>query len=99
MRQTSVAMTAAVESALVDHLIRDDSQEDICVAIYRISNGLERSTALIGKTLLPAPGDRIVHGNATITADYILRAADVAASNGCGLAIIHSHPVRLGGSR
>ena len=92
MRRTSVAMTAATEEALAHHLVRDDGQEDICLATYRPSTGLTRSSALIRAVVPPGPGDRIVHGNATVTADYILRVAEMAAAGGCGVVLLHSHP-------
>ena len=92
MRHTSVAMTAATEKALVRQLVRDDGQEDICLATYRPSTGASRFSALIRTVVRPEPGDRVVHGNATVTADYILRAADAAQEDGCGLILLHSHP-------
>ena len=90
--QTSVAMTAAVEDALVRRLVRPDGQEDLCLATYRPSSGLTRVSALIGAVIAPEPGDRYVHGNATVTADYILRAAEIAQRDECGLVLLHSHP-------
>ena len=92
MRRTSVAMTAATEEALVRLLVRDDGQEDLCLATYRPSTGLTRFSALIREIVPPEPGDRLVHGNATVTADYILRAAEAAQEDDCGLILLHSHP-------
>ena len=92
MRHTSVAMTDATEKALVRRLVRDDDQEDICLATYRPSTGLTRSSALVRAVLPPEPGDRLVHGNATVTAGYFLRAAEVAQEDDCGLVLLHSHP-------
>ena len=91
-RRTSVAMTVAVEEALTARLVRPDGQEDLCLATYRPSTGASRSTALIREVIPPEPGERHVHGNATITADYILRGAAVAQEDGCGLVLLHSHP-------
>ena len=90
--RTSVSMTATTEEALVRRLVRDDGQEDICLATYRPSTGLSRFSALIRTVVPPGPGDRLVHGNATVTADYILRAAEVAQEDQCGLVLLHSHP-------
>ena len=92
MHRASVAMTAANEDALVRRLVRDDGQEDICLATYRPSTGLTRRTALIRAVVPPEPGDRHVHGNATVTADYILRGAEIAQQDGSGLVLLHSHP-------
>ena len=91
-RHTSVAMTAAAQKTLVDRLVRADRQEDLCLATYRLSRGLTRTSALIAKLIPPEPGDRQVHGNATVTADYILRAAELAQEKDCGLVLLHSHP-------
>ena len=92
MRRTSVAMTAATEECLVRMLVRDDGQEDVCLATYRPSTGLSRYSALIREVVLPKDGDRLVHGNATVTAGYILRAAEAAQDDNCGLVLLHSHP-------
>ena len=91
-RETSVAMTAALEKRLENLLVRDDGQEDICLATYHSSTGMSRSSALISDTVPPGPGDREVHGNATIMSDYIIRAAEIAQKDGCGLVFLHSHP-------
>ena len=92
MRRTSVAMTVANEVALVRRLVRDDGQEDLCLATYRPSTGITRFTALIRTVVPPEPGDRLVHGNATVTAEYILRAAEAAQEDDSGLILLHSHP-------
>ena len=92
MPRTSVAMTATTEEALVRRLVRDDGQEDICLATYRPSTGLSRFSALVRAVIPPRSGDRLVHGNATVTADYILRAAEAAQEDHCGLVLLHSHP-------
>ena len=89
---TSVAMTAATEKALMSLLVREDSQEDLCLATYRPSTGATRTTALIREVIPPEDGDRFVHGNATVTGDYILKAADMAQKDECGLVLLHSHP-------
>ncbi len=92
MRRTSVAMTVAIEEALVRRLIREDGQEDVCLATYRPSTGLSRFSALIRAVVPPEPGERLIHGNATVTADYILRGAEAAQEDKCGLVLLHSHP-------
>ncbi len=91
-RRTSVAMTADTHDALVQHLLRDDGQEDICLATYRTSTGATRRTALVRGLVLPEPGERAVHGNASLVGGYVLRAAALAQEDGCGLVLAHSHP-------
>ena len=88
----SVAMTAATEAALVEHLDRRDGQEDLCLVTYAPSTGLTRRTALVSQMIAPEVGDRHVHGNATITAEYVLRGIAAAQAGGLGLALMHSHP-------
>jgi hypothetical protein len=85
-------MTAETDDALRAHLLRPDGQEDICLAVYRPSTGATRRTALLRRVHLPASGERQVHGNATITGDYVLRVAAAAASDGDGVVLLHSHP-------
>jgi molybdopterin-synthase adenylyltransferase len=91
-QRTSVAMTAETHTAFARHLLRADGQEDICLATYRPSTGATRRTALVRQVILPEPGDRAVHGNASLTGGYVLRAAAQAQADGCGLVIAHSHP-------
>ena len=95
-RTTSVAMTGHTEQALLDLLIRDDGQEDLCLTLYRPSTGACRSTALVSSVIPPGDSDREVHGNATVSGDYILRGAHAARDQGCGLALAHSHPAGTG---
>ena len=91
-KTTSVAMTAATENALLSQSVRLDAQEDLCLAAYRPSTGKTRVSALINSVIPPEPGDRFVHGNATVTGEYILRAIGIAQSNESGLVLLHSHP-------
>jgi len=88
----SVAMTGETEAAMRDHLIRDDGQEDVLAATYVFSTGLERTSALIRSVILPREGERHVHGNASFTSAYVLRAASEARVAGHGLVLLHSHP-------
>lgn len=91
-RTTSTAMTAATADTLRAHVDRADGQEDICLATYRPSTGATRSTALITSVITPDPGERHVHGNASIEGNYVLRATAIAHERGEGLALCHSHP-------
>lgn len=88
----SVALTGEVEVAMRKHLIRDDGQEDVLAATYSFSTGNGRTTAVIRSFILPRKGDRMVHGNASFTSDYVIRAAAEAKARGEGLVLLHSHP-------
>ncbi|MET3174722.1 UNVERIFIED_ORG: hypothetical protein ABIB52_002573 [Arthrobacter sp. UYCu721] len=88
----SVAMTGETEAAMLDHLLRDDGQEDVLIATYALSTGVERTTALIRSVIYPRDGERHVHGNASFTSAYVLRAANEARTSGQGLVLLHSHP-------
>jgi hypothetical protein len=89
-------MTATIDAGLSQQLRRRDGQEDVCLATYAISTGATRTTALIYDYLLPRPGERAVHGNASFTGDYIVRAAAQAAAAGRGVVTLHSHPAARG---
>lgn len=91
-RRTSVAMTREVHDRLSSHLLRADGQEEICLATYRPSNGVTRTSALLREVLLPRRGERQVHGNASIIGDYVIRAASIAQERDEGIVICHSHP-------
>jgi len=95
-RSLSVAMSGATHEALCTHLLQADGQEDLCFALWRPSSGRTRKTALLQTPLLPLPGERRLHGNASFEPGFLLRAASEAASQGAGLAFLHSHPGGLG---
>ncbi|WP_411557473.1 ThiF family adenylyltransferase [Plantibacter sp. MPB07] len=95
----SVAMTGEAEAAMRDHLIRDDGQEEVLIATYALSTGVERTTALIRSIILPRDGERLVHGNASFTSAYVLRATSEARAAGHGVALVHSHPGAEGWQR
>lgn len=99
MARQSVALTSDLHDALLNHLLRDDGQEDICLATYTISTGAARVTRLLHTLDVPNVGDRFVHGNATIVGDYVLRVAGEAKRRGHGLAMLHSHPSGKGWQR
>lgn len=88
----NVALNAAVDRQLHDHLLRPDGQEDLTFALWTPSDGQNRRTALLHTPILPAPSERAVHGNASFQTDYFERALRIALKEGCGLAFLHSHP-------
>jgi hypothetical protein len=89
-------MTGATDHALRQLLVRVDGQEDLCLATYRPSTGRGRRTALLVQPIPPRPGEREVHGNATVTGDYVLRSAIEASEIGGGIALLHCHPAGIG---
>jgi hypothetical protein len=91
-----MAMTSEFDSQARDHLLRADGQEDVCLATYALSTGTRRSTAVLRDLVLPLEGDRSVHGNASFSGTYVVRAASQAAAQGFGIALLHSHPQGLG---
>jgi hypothetical protein len=46
--------------------------------------------------ILPLPGERNVHGNASFEPAFLERAMSEAAAEGAGLALLHSHPLGKG---
>lgn len=85
-------MTGPVHALLAGHLLRSDGQEDVCLATYRPSTGIERWSAVLRQPVMPREGDRLVHGNASFTTQYILRAVAEAAADRCGVVALHAHP-------
>ena len=91
MYQHSIAMSETTHKALISHLLRATS-EDICLATYAPSTEFLRTSRIFSTVELPGDRDRRVHGNATITGDFVLRIAADSAREGRGVAILHSHP-------
>lgn len=87
-----VALPENVDRELASHLIRTDGQEDLTFAVWYPSTGANRLTALIHHSILPNPGDRIIHGNVEFTAKYFERALSEVLVSEAGLAFMHSHP-------
>lgn len=88
----SVALPEDVGESARKHLLRADRQEDLCFALWHPSSGATRKTALVQQLLLPLPGERSVHGNASFQPHYFERALRAAAAEDAGLALMHSHP-------
>ncbi|WP_188112878.1 ThiF family adenylyltransferase [Mycobacterium simiae] len=89
-------MTAEVAERSRQHLLRADGQEDVALGLYSISSGRDRTTLILQSLVLPQPNERRVHGNASFSSGYILRAAAHAAKAGRGLVMLHSHPAGRG---
>lgn len=87
----SVALTSGTNEALKAHLLRSDGQEDLCYALWHPGQGANRMTALISEPILPIGNERLVHGNASTTAEYLGRALNLAAEKGAGVVFLHSH--------
>lgn len=85
-------MSSEIDATAQRYLLRKDKQEDVCFALWHPSQGKSRDSALISKLILPASGDRHVHGNASFESTFFERALDVAMSEQAGLALLHSHP-------
>src|SRR5439155_6763738 len=93
MTRVSVAMITDLDGRARRHLLRADGQEDVCLATYAPSTGHLRTTALLTELLLPHADERHVHGNASFSGQYVVRAASEAAARGLGVALLHSHPM------
>lgn len=88
----SVAITSDANTALKAHLLRKDGQEDLCYALWHPSHGASRVTALLFEPILPLANERLVHGNASTTGEYLGRVLQLAQERGAGVAFLHSHP-------
>jgi hypothetical protein len=88
----AVGMSGDVATAMRQHLIRSDGQEDVLAATYIVSTGQNRTSMLINGVIRPQPGERLVRGTAAFTGAYVLRAATEAKTKGLGLVLLHSHP-------
>ena len=91
-----VALTYNAHSILKQHLLqhfeKGQLQEDLCFALWRKSTSSDRTSALIDEVLVPAPDERLLHGNASFMPEYMARAIRQALDNRAGLAFLHSHP-------
>ena len=87
----SAALPYDIHFQAIKHLLRSDHQEDLCFALWYPSHGRERTTALIHEIILPQPGERFLHGNASFSPEYFERAIGLAIAANAGLAFLHSH--------
>src|SRR5688572_16083648 len=92
-KKYSVLMPQHIDLQLMNHLLREDGQEDLCFALYNPSNGNSRYTAIIDEIILPEVGDRQVHRNASFNPTYLERSLKIAQTKTKGLALLHIHPV------
>lgn len=88
----SIALTFATNEVLTKHLLRSDGQEDVCYALWCPGQGANRLTALVHEPILPLENERLVHGNASTTSEYLSRATALAMAKSMGVAFLHSHP-------
>ncbi len=92
MKNFSVIMTDEIHQKLLNHLIRNDGQEDLCFATYVSSSGSKRLTGIITDILFPEKNEREVHGNVAFMSSYFERVLKVASRRKEGIAFLHSHP-------
>lgn len=88
----SVVIPENLQRQFSRHLIRDDGQEDLCFALYNPSEGKTRHTGVIKEIVLPLPGERQIHGNASFNPEYYDRICGIALEKSCGICFVHSHP-------
>lgn len=88
----SITMTESVNRIFFEHLIREDGQEDLCFAFYKLSTGKSRQTGVINEVILPEFDDRNVHGNVSFNSVYFDKVTSYALANNLGICFIHSHP-------
>lgn len=91
-KKYSVVMPGDINSQLLQHLIRDDGQEDLCFALYNPGAGMERFTGIIDEIIFPNESDRQIHGNVSFNPCYYERVLTLAKKKNKGVAFLHSHP-------
>jgi molybdopterin-synthase adenylyltransferase len=93
MKQSySVITPEHINKQLMNHLVREDGEEELCFALFNPSTGSARLTAILDELILPENGDRQVHGNVSFNAPYLERVLQLAQKKGKGIAVIHIHP-------
>jgi hypothetical protein len=88
----SVAISESLNEQTLQHLIREDGQEDLCFALYNPSYGATRLSGVLKELILPEPGERNVHGNVSFNAGYLDRVTSAALEKKMGVCFLHSHP-------
>ena len=101
-KEHHIGITAEINGLLIDHLLsKAPNQEEMCIIMYRQGNGLQRNHFLLTadkeKVFIPqSSSDRELHGNVFIKGEYIEKCAEKAKGFGCGIAVLHSHPLGQG---
>ncbi|MDO8447076.1 MAG: ThiF family adenylyltransferase [Deltaproteobacteria bacterium] len=90
-QEYSIAIPASLDAELLKFLIRHD-EEELLFALWVPSRGRRRLTALVNKLIYPIVGDRQRHGNVSFNPAYFERVCKIAATEGSGIAFLHSHP-------
>src|SRR5262245_45676579 len=90
-QELSVAMPQGLNEAMQEHLLKADGQEDLLFALWTPSKGSGRLTALLHTAIYPIKGDRQRHGNASFNLQYFERVCQLAVTQRCGIAFLHSH--------
>ena len=98
-----VGIVDKVHSCIANHLLsRAPNQEEVCMVMYRLGAGESRMHILLSSSiddgvLMPTSDlDRELRGDVMINGDYIRRCAREAQASGCGLILMHSHPLGKG---
>ena len=76
---------------LLQHVRKNQRQEDLCFGLWNPSTGESRYSAIITDIIEPVAGDRVLSGNAAFEAEYLSRAVRLANDRGMGLAFMHNH--------
>ena len=96
LTEHSVAMTEQTNHELVEFLLQDTADEEICFATWYPANGKNRNSILIKDVIYPEKGDRKRHGNVSAMPQFLDRAKELARVNKAGLVMIHTHPLGTG---
>lgn len=92
LKEFAISIPDHINNEFLNHLIREDKQEDLCFALWAPSIGQDRYSAVMNELILPGDGDRNVHGNVSFNTQYFKRATALAMKRKMGLCFLHSHP-------
>ena len=95
-----VIIREGIHLELVDHLLShlqgEETQEEVCFALWYPGDGTHRYTGILGEVILPTADDRELHGNVTVHGKYLNRVLERALAVNAGVAAFHSHPAACG---